>query len=467
MKNSTYRFVAVGALFALLSSLRLPFLPEMQLLLLITLYVLSKGFSHKVACLLVCVLCTHHYAIPDVVYRFESSLYPSIYTKAYGSVKLFDLLTVFLIIIAVPRISSVTKVVLNKYLPTIVSVNLLLGMISVPLSRQNSSNLLFLIRSELLVLAVFLLCYRFTAKQLESLSILAVLCWIFKMIFAILLPADNPMYREVFGVQWNIFFAGDEYLTLGIYLCIILCLTRLDGSVRVSWLKLHVLVAFSLALALISQRKGAIFYFGVLWLVLWGEQRRSRLLYGLSNTTLFIMPWLQPIFLALIVPFLPALFRLMFLEYSELWGSALTSLMELSRSSLLSLLIGIGPAGMYEIFGLQPAFDHSTSFGREVGEVYRYAIWVVPYERLILNAGLTGFVIINLYILRNFRSFPSFYYLFLAVLPVFYAGNITPPSTLAIGLALIVVCRHVRAYKGVRVRKPRRICVPAHPELAA
>ncbi len=443
-KFSLNKFIFLGVLFSLLSSLRLPFLPEFQVFLIFILFVLSRGFGIRVAAILICVLCTHHYAVPDVTYRIDGADYPSIYTRAYGPVKILDFLVVFLLTIAMPRIASLKRILLNKYFPSILFLILPFGLFSIPFGQQNIYNFLFLIRSGMIVFSIFSLFSKYASEDIGKLSLLAIFCWISKMFFSIMFPADNPMFRDLLGFQWNIFFAGDEYLTLGVYLCAILCLARLDPVVPVNWSLLCLLMSLGMLFALLAQRKGSVSYFGLIFLVVLAERfYKLRILSKLTNFIIYINPWTVSLFLLLIYPYLPDLLQLAFLEYANLLDSALASLFNLAQKQPLNFILGIGPAGMYEILNLLPINDHATSFGKEVGESFRYAIWSIPYGRLILNVGLIGFGVVNFYLLWMIRSVPCFYYLYASAIPIFYMGNVTPPTALALGLGMVPISRYL------------------------
>ena len=65
--NRKFFFLAV--LFAFLSAIRVPYLPEFQLLLIIITTLLYGKVNKNIMFLIVTVFCTHHYVIPDFLYR--------------------------------------------------------------------------------------------------------------------------------------------------------------------------------------------------------------------------------------------------------------------------------------------------------------------------------------------------------------------------------------------------------------
>ncbi len=470
MKLALWPYVLVGVFFSILSSLRIGFLPEAQFSLLLLWFALYRGFTVHVAAVLICILCTHHYAIPDAAFRMASSFYPSIYTKSYGPVKLLDLMVVFLFLAATPYMKFLCRAILSKRFPSILLVMLVLGAILTPISQQSGQNFLFITRSVMLLFAVFLLFYRFSSLSIQKLSLLAIVSWTAKMFFSVVFPADYPLYRDVFGIQWNIFFAGDEYLSLGVYACTILCLAQVGRFEYARALKprlwlLFSLLGMALLLALVAQRKGAIAYFALLFIVMIVDYYKRRNIY--VNILIYLSPWGAVIFLLLVLPLLPDIVKILFFEYSNLLDSAIESLKKLASERPQNFIFGLGPVGMYEIVGLSSVNDHATSFGEEVGETFRYTIWNIPYGRLLLNVGLIGFVVYNYFLLKMVRSSPSYFYLYASIVPVFYFSNLTPPAALAYGVGLLALWRsvsfrksgHRRQLEQVRIQRDSAVAI--------
>ena len=444
--SSLKKFIVIGACFSLLSSMRIPFLPEIQLFaFLLSLFSAKRNRIFSLV-LLVCIMCTHHYVIPDVLFRHNSSEYPSIYTRSYYGVKLLDLLTMILFAISLRNIKLLKHIFLNRKIPIILLLLSLVGIASVPYYQQNFGNFLFILRSVILATAIYMLFGRLSAVDIQRLSFLAACCWITKMLFAILIPHENPMYRDVFGVQWNIHFAGDEYLTLGILFSTILFLTRatlgpnapLPLDVVLS--KIKILLFAALILALLAQRRGAIVYFLVIYLVIFIEDKyrfsRAHLKF---NSLMLVSGWSIFLFISVLVPWLPDVYQFIFLENVNLLDSALSSLGYLAATDPAHFLLGLGPAGLYEIKDLLPISDHTTSFGLEVGSAFRYEIWSLPYGRLILNTGLVGFIIYMLYLIALLQVRASLYYLYSSIFPIFYFSNYAPPMAFACGMALSAI----------------------------
>lgn len=443
----------LGIVFSILSSLKIYYLPEIQAFFFILLFIFGIKYSDKFRinsiAFLVLILATHHYVIPDVVYNKDPSSYPSIYTRGYGGIKILDILVIVLLVSVLPRISYLKKFFLDKKTPLILFVFLFIGFFSIPFERQAIGNLLFILRSFILALSIFLIFQKLNVVEIQRLSFLAIFCWVSKMLFSILIPHENPMYRDFFGVQWNIYFAGDEYLTLGIFSSIIILLTRknfLNDDViplNVIWPKVKILLTAAFLLALIAQRKGAIYYFPIIFFMGYVENKyKTSRSHYFTNAAMFSLTWVMTLFIFFVVPILPDAFGLLFFEYNNLLDSSISSIKHLAKEDPFHFIFGLGPVGMYEIIGLLPIIDHETSFGNEVGNVFRYQIWSLPFGRMIINVGILGFVISNIYLVYNFRMRASFYYLYLSIFGIFYFGNITPPFSFALGIALAAMYKY-------------------------
>lgn len=77
------------------------------------------------------------------------------------------------------------------------------------------------------------------------------------------------------------------------------------------------------------------------------------------------------------------------------------------------------------------------SFGKEVGEKYRYQLWTIPMGRLILNVGLFGYFYYLIYIIiRAYKENVVSFYLLSSIAGFFYFSLITPVSAIAIGVSL-------------------------------
>jgi len=385
------------------------------------------------AALLVCVFCTHHFAIPDAIYRFNSGEYPSIYTKSIGFVKYLDILVVVIVVASLYNIKSFSSTFLRRNYPFFLPIFLVLGIMAYPSELQNYSNLLYISRSFLLLVAIALICARFNVYEIRILCVLATFAWTAKMLCAILIPAEAPLYREILGYKFNIPFAGDEYLTLGVYSVIVLSLSGVGPKTSDSKLIKYLLFSAFL-LCIVAQRKGALQYFGVIFFVTaWGS------VFGVKqkilNLILLIQPWLLFIFLIFVVPFLPDLMRLAFFDYANLLSSAVESLYQLFKDNYIASAFGIGPTGLYEIHGLNSLVDNEFAFGSEVGAQFRYVIWSIPYGRMLLNVGIFGSLIYVVYLLINMRRSSYEFYLYSTIFGIFYFQSTTPVESIAYGIA--------------------------------
>jgi len=434
------RYIVLAFFFAFLSSLRLPFLPEFQAIVIVGLIFLGRAKTFNFLALLVIFFCSHHYVIPDVIMRMDPAQYPSIYTAAHGPLKVFDIIVIALLVASVPYLPRLRYVYLSKRFPGVLLWIGLLGACFYPSSHQNVNNGLFLARSILFTLSIYLLVSQLESKQVSQLAYIAIIAWTAKMFFSIIFVADHPMYRQVFGMDGIIYFAGDEYLSLGVYVASIIVLSRLAGDTRsVKWALLFLLMSTALFLSLLAQRKGAPSYFLIVFLMMAIERYNIKSMKLPLNLLILLSPWATFLFLLIILPQADVLIRAAFFEYSNLLDSALSSLYHLAQTRPHNAFLGIGPAGMYEIINLHSINDHQTSFGKEVGERYRYAIWSIPYTRLILNVGALGFVLAVVYLISAIRMPVASFYLYSAALIFFYIGNITPPAAVSLGIAFVVL----------------------------
>jgi hypothetical protein len=431
-----FRYYLFAVLSAILSSCQIPFLPEFQLVCIFLLITLRVDALAIVLCLIV-ILCTSVYAIPDPILRASPQDYPSIYTKGYSFVRLLDVLTLVIFMYALPAIRGV---IIHKRLLLLYGV-LVISLFSLLFNHffgvSNYSYLFFGIRNLLIAVSFALMLKRIAPSRISSILVFAMICWIFKMLFMILLPSDNVIEREIFGIPWKIFFAGDEYLSFMLICAVLLHV----GSEFYPTAKLKSVCYFmcflALLLALISQRKGAIpyFLFSFTMIYCFGRGVISRVFFA---TVLLSFTFGMYIVSGPAYEFLPDSIRSSLGEYHVLYNSAISSFSHLIASSPISSLFGLGPAGLYEIFDLPPTADHIFSFGTEVGERYRYAIWAVPFDRLFLNSGIVGGVLAVLYIVLTLArgQGSAYFYMSFSIIPLFGLYGLTPVSSIFIGFAL-------------------------------
>ena len=296
----------------------------------------------------------------------------------------------------------------------------------------------FSIRSYLLIFAIFLLAVNLTKCELVTISKLIIFCWSIKMLFSIIIPHKYPLFRNILGYDGIIYFAGDEYLTIGIYISIIFIFSYRKN---LSYLRYFLIINFIFALTLIAQRKGALPYFTIINCLLFIYFFLNyKIIHKVFNVLLIIYAFTAFIFLWIILPNLPDIIQHALQEYKALSSSALDSLLNLS---LFQLTFGITPFGKYELINLPSIFDHKMSFGNEVGEIYRYKLWTVPHGRLLLNVGLIGFIYVNYYLISKSITQNIFvFYLVFAFIPFFYFASITPVTAVAIAFALLVFLKH-------------------------
>lgn len=441
--------------FSLLSSFRLSYLPEFQVALVL---IFGPWFSGRIkfsfAALLLCVFCTHFFAVPDAIYRFSSSDYPSIYTKTIGVVKYLDILVVILAFASLYNIRNASSIFIRKNYPFFLPLLLILGAMAQPLYLQDFTSLLFICRSFLLLVAIALIFSGFNVYEIKRLCILASFAWTTKMFCSILIPSENPLYREMLGLRFAVPFAGDEYLTLGVYAIIVLSVTGVaPKSSDSKFIKCLLFAAFFLCI--VAQRKGAIQYFGFLLLIItWGNA--SSVKQKIVNIVLLVEPWLLFLFLGFVVPFLPDLARLAFFEYANLLSSATESLHRLFQDNYVAAVFGIGPTGLYEIHGLNPLSDNIFAFGTEVGAPYRFVI-SLPYGRLILNVGILGSLIYFVYLLVNMRQSSFKFYLYVTISGFFYFQMISPVAAIACGITFAVLPKILIANTAKIIREDRRL----------
>jgi hypothetical protein len=435
-----HKLIFFSIVASLMSSLKIAFLPEFELLILILLFFYRNNMLFGSA--LIIILCSHHYVIPDEVYRFDSSAYPSIYTKKIGIIKIIDLVTVlfFLYSLTISKVKSLFDYRVNLNYPIILLLFCFLGSMTYPIVNQKFDLLFFNLRNFILLISSFLLYNRLSISQISTISFLACYSWISKMFFSILLPADNPLYREIFGFKWNIYFAGDEYLTLGVYFISILFLKTISKT-DINYTKLiKFLILISLILALVAQRKGALIYFFVIFILVHFNSKSKFIIY--QNLLILLLPLSTFLFLLFILPLTPDFIRIAFFDQSGLLNSSIESIYNIFNNNIWHSLYGIGPYSMYEVKGLDVLLDNDMAFGSEVGNTYRYMIWSLPFGRLFLNVGLFGTLIYIYFLIKNLKKPPYFFYLYTLAIPIFFLENLSPVTALSIGFSFVIISKY-------------------------
>lgn len=426
-------FFGIAGLFALASATRFTFLPEIQVLILLFYTIRRKGIDNNVVFLLATIFCTHHYAIPDIVFREDGAAYPSIYTKAYGGIKVLDLIIIFLVCLSIPKFyhRNILKIFYIPGLPTFLLISAFLGLIFLNNSTFSKDNFLFLSRSYLLFFVLFIQTIKFTKREFFMFAWLIIFSWSIKMFFSILIPHAHPMYRTIFGIDGIIFFTGDEYMTLPYFFVMLLCLS--SSKVHLKYIYFTIFLVFSMTL--ISQRKGAIpIFLGLIYLI-YCYSNRKRIGSNLLKVYYSFFSLLLFLFLYNINDITDdPLIRFAFYEYSEFSHIAIDSIGKILHTNFFEFLFGISPFGKYEIINLPDALDHLTSFGKEVGEKFRYQLWSFPQGRCILNVGLLGLLIVYAYFVNAFRYKLPYFYLTIICVPICYYENLTPVNAFAMGI---------------------------------
>jgi hypothetical protein len=430
----------LGITASLLSSMKLLYLPEIELFLLF--FILLTGNSEFIISYILIILCSHHYAIPDESFRFDASNYPSIYTKKLGYFKVFDVLTLILFPIALFKyLRNKPTFTLNRNYPNILFFLSIILIFITPIRMQDINLLLFNLRSLIIIFIIYAFLINLDNIKLIKLCFLASICWMSKMFFSILIPATNPLYRDIFGFKWNIYFAGDEYLTLGVFFVSIFILANKKNIfINLNIKKIiNSFVLLSLILCLISQRKGSIIYFLTIFLVI--NFYESKKISKYIKLFILFIPMSTFLFLIFILPFLPSEYNLLFFDQLGLLNSSIDSIKHIFNTNYLSGFIGIGPFSYYEVKGLEEIYDNSMAFGSEVGNTFRFTIWSLPFGRLFLNVGLIGFFIYGFYLIKNFKSNTLDYYLISILMPLFYFENNTPINAISLGFIFIILKR--------------------------
>lgn len=438
LKSIPKTLIYLAILFAFLSSLRISILPELQLLIFIVYYIKNRGVNYNVLILVVLILCTHHYAIPDSVYRQDSGGYPSIYTKNVlgSSIKIFDFFVFFLFLFSIKRIRYALNLFKISAIPVILLFTSFFGFLNYTQLHFADGLVLYLIRSYMLILAIFVNCVNLKKEQVACLSIIAIIAWISKMAFAILIPHPHPWYRTILGMEGIMFFAGDEYMYIPVYLSIIIY-TFKD---RIHFKQIRNVIFLVLLLALIAQRKGSLQILLPFLFLMFFYYRKNKfftyvlkIYYILNSIILFFFLLFQNDLIS------NELINLAFLEYHTLAESSLDSVYTLARESLWNFFWGITPVGKIEIVNLPSFVDTFMTFGEEVGEKYRYQLWTFPFGRCFPNAGLFGVIAYFVYYIKCVKFSAPLFFVVISTFIFCIYGNITPVNALSVGISLAFI----------------------------
>jgi len=437
-----YKFYIIAFLFALLSSLRIAYLPEVQTFMIIIAGLIYFKKPHKVIFLVITIFATHHYVIPDAIIRFNSAQYPSIYTKEILGIKLLDICTFYLFVLWLKYIKT-TKRILNKRLPLLLVPLSFVGIVFLKPEMLAIDILLFIVRSYMLVYIFYIGTYSLSREETIKLGKLAIFSWTMKMLFAILLPHSSPLYREILGIRGIIFFAGDEYLTIGIYVAAAFLLMK---NKKENFFKWFWIINLPFLFSIIAQRKGSLPYFLILNALTFIHFKYNKKITNVIFNHLIILNTIYTfLFLIFGYSYLPNSLQLAFYDQNGLLLSALESIRGISKENFVKFLMGSTPFGKYEIMGLNPIFDYSTSFGSEVGQKFRYQIWSIPGGRIILNSGFIGLVYYYGYLIyKSFKVKSVEFYMIFSLMPLFVFVLFSPVTAIALGYGLAVMIKHYR-----------------------
>lgn len=427
----------ISLIFSILSSLRFAFLPEFQLSLLVIFIFFSKKNLVWIYFLII-VYTSNFYGIPDSFFRFNSSIFPSFYTKSIIlDLAAIDIFTLILFLFAfIKFVSNFWKYLkifkaLYLYLPYYL---LLISIFSFLFLDIFASNMFsYLVRNYMLFFSLLFLLINLNLSDIFRFSKFALISFTIKMIISILIPLENPLYRDTGTLSGIIYFLGDEYLTLGLFISILILFDNYFLGKNYFFIYL-ILITFILSLALISQRRGSIPYFASLYLLLIIPRIfKFSFITNLSSISLYFSSFLLLAFGQFVFPeFIQNEFSLNL----ELFNSAIRSLEHMLTYNPINFFFGVSPIGKYFISGLSLINDNIFAWGGEVGETFRYAIWFIPGDRLILNSGFIGFIIYFIFILRRINFNPFAFYLLLNTIVVFYFGNINPLQAISSAIAL-------------------------------
>ena len=407
-----------------LSVLREPALVYVQILL----YILIAIFGNRklAAVALIAVVYGSYSAPMDNELRFSGE-YPSIHTmKILGPLKGIDIVLAILAMVNINRLNHLLRK-LNQSRVLMLTGALFLslgGTIIYQLSHPDTVDvqyLLFITRGLLFFMIAATALSGLSRDDLSRIINYAIFACLFLMLLSHLFPPQYVLSRELFGLNLKVVFAGDEYNSMGILIASLLVLNP-----KYKMVKAYAICFFALALALLAGRKAAVIYFAIVLLMIFSESLKNN-----SNLKWFLqLEFFAPIILLYIVASSNMdILKLAFIESLGILEPTVDSLVNIWQSSFINSVIGIGPFSKYPLDGIDPIFDHPFSFGDQANELYKIKLWFFPYERAVLNFGLT-FGLIYLYFLILLRkSAPARFYI---VGWLFYFFVLNPVSNLGI-----------------------------------
>ncbi len=412
------------SIFSLLSILRDPAFVYVQALIYIVIAVFGNRRWAVVG--LIAVVYGSYSAPMDNELRFSGE-YPSIHTmKILGPLKGIDVILAVLAIINLKRFHYLIRKINAKNALIFISALLigLFGTAVYQLSQQNSFDVqyaLFITRGIFFFLIATAALSRLSRNDLSDVINYAIFTCLILMFLSHLFPPHNILSRELFGINLNVVFAGDEYNSMGLLIAALLILNPKN-----QFKKAYVICFLALTLALFAGRKAALLYFSIIVIMIFSESIKKN-----SNIKWFFqLEFLAPIILLVVIANSNLdILKLAFIESLAILEPTIDSIVGILNDSNLNGIIGIGPFSKYPLIGIDPLFDHPFSFGEQAGELYKIKLWFFPYERAFLNFGIAFGVLYLGFLISQRKSRPAHFYI-TGWLLYFFALN--PVSNLGI-----------------------------------
>ncbi len=335
-------------------------------------------------------------------------LFPSIHTLSiFGALKGIDLILLFLCVYSLrllrfdrhsvnrDRIFGVLAVcVLSVLASTVYLVDYA--------DAFDFSVFLFVLRGCILWSCLFLNLSRLSRSEISRIAYMAICTCVILMILSILFPTKSPLTRDLFGYTTVVAFAGDEYNTIGLLSAAVLIIGLIPHS------KLFLINAICLILSLLAGRKASVSYFIYVFLLILssrydGFRVWKWMLSSEHFSTFFGLFWLSS--------FGGSGLTEMFIEPLGIFQSTIQAVGFLWDSTPVSAIIGIGPFSKYKMLEIDTAFDHQFSFGKDAGEVFRFKLWFLPFDRAFINFGVLSVVYILSVFWNSIRRSPAEFYM--------------------------------------------------------
>jgi hypothetical protein len=440
---------------SLLSILRDPAFVYVQTLIYIVIAVFGNRKWAVVG--LIAVVYGSYSAPMDNELRFSGE-YPSIHTmKILGPLKGIDVILAVLATISLKRFHYLIRKINEKNSLIFIGALFigLFGTAVYQLPQQDSFDAqyaLFITRGILFFLIATTALSGLSLNDLSDLINYAIFTCLILMFLSHLFPPQNVLSRELFGLNLNVVFAGDEYNSIGLLIAALLILNP-----RNQFKKAYVICFFALALALLAGRKAALLYFAIVVIMIFSESIKRN-----SNIKwLFQLEFLAPIVLLVVISNSSLdILKLAFIESLAILEPTIDSLVGVWSDNNFSGIIGIGPFSKYPLIGIDPLFDHPFSFGDQAGELYKIKLWFFPYERAFLNFGIVFGIVYLGFLIYQRKSRPAHFYIagwllyFFALNPVSSLGILS----LALGYSAI---QQMKKSQSVFTREPLQKSAPS------